>query len=222
MQTNGPFSPLTKGDYYTSDPTDASGGGTGLNHYMTLEVPCSWPSSKSIQIQLESPDMNSVATSEDEPGNNNPSVRDVTYFEIFSSNVAVSSTLTSPLAGAAGSLQLSSFQPDSTDGVSFYIWYTITNPVPCGVYPIRVSTGNLSLTSHDSLDDQNSYRIRAGHDNGTCIDGETLQLGLRAIAYQRGASSIQCLTLYTYVSYVSSVRFHNFDLDSSLQSKVCD
>ena len=48
MQTNGPEGGLNLGDWYTSDDT-----GTGNSyHYVTLEVPCGWPASEPIHIDL--------------------------------------------------------------------------------------------------------------------------------------------------------------------------
>ena len=57
IQTNGPNSLVTLGDWYTSN---VPGGGGGY-HYVQFQVPCGWPAGLPIFVDLFSPEENQVA-----------------------------------------------------------------------------------------------------------------------------------------------------------------
>ncbi len=58
IQTSGPNRSLSIGDWYTH-PSGANG-----SHYFTIHVPCSWPITVPIHIDLYHPDVNTAFDSE--------------------------------------------------------------------------------------------------------------------------------------------------------------
>src|SRR5207253_7769177 len=54
MQTNGPTAAISLGDWYGSNANGAAPGYT----YLAINVPCGWPSNLPVQVDIQSPEMN--------------------------------------------------------------------------------------------------------------------------------------------------------------------
>ncbi len=85
MQTDGPTSAIGEGDWYTSN---ANGVTTGY-HYLSITVPCGWPASDPVFIDLFSPEIVVAAIADEvrpaeEIGNAN-----TTTFELYGAGTAV-------------------------------------------------------------------------------------------------------------------------------------
>lgn len=223
LQTNGPTSAIGNGDWYTSNANGAVAG----YHYVQFTVPCAWPSTLPVMVDLQSPSIvvdevgDEVAPTETLANGNN------TIFELYGPGTQVGPGLNQPGPGATGSIATQTFTPlASVTGTGWVRFHTIAAPVACGTYLLRAETQG---------DDQNSWRLRFGTDtdtdptnappanydnpDGLPATGDEVIGGLQNTSYQHNqttASVSQCLTLYEYVAPAqASTRFHNFDLDSN-------
>ncbi|GAA5527385.1 hypothetical protein [Herpetosiphon gulosus] len=217
LQTNGPTNTLNNGDWYTNS---LAGAGNGY-HYFTVDIPCAWPSTEPVHIDIFSPEMNSNATLSDEIRGG---VYDNTQFEFYTAGTPIVVPAT-PGPGAAGSLHQQTFVPASTPE-AWLRFYTIAAPVTCGTYVLRSAT---------SGNDENGWRLRVGRDNdadannappantdnfdGVAGTGDEITLGMRQASFQHDAGAADvvatCLTLYEYVTPGQpTVSFNNFDIDN--------
>ncbi len=221
IQTNGPVSAVTLGDWYT-----ANTAGNGY-HYITFNVPCGWPSSRNIYADLFSPEMNRVSgalNQSEEPSGN----YDSTQFELY----APGAGSLAPGAGIAGTRV--TYPPGAAGVGETWVRYgTLTAPVACGVYTIRsqvLIAGGESPPGEG--DDQNGWRLRVGwdddgsptnappadYDNPDGIAGtnDELVIGIQKTTYQHDSGATTCQTFYQYVSPgQASATFNNFDFDGN-------
>ena len=215
LQTNGPTSPIDKGDWYTSNGNGAVVG----YHYYEITVPCSWPPTAPVYVDLFSPGM-VVDSVSDEIRPGPPNVlgsANNTSFELYAPGTIVTlPNLPAPTAAAT------TYTPVAT-GEAWKRFATLPAPVACGTYVLRAETQG---------DDENAWRVRVGTDNDTDptnapptnydnpdgvvgTDDEIL-IGVRAGSYQNNAVVDDCLTLYEYVAPSQpSITFNNFDMDSA-------
>ncbi|WP_052337883.1 DUF11 domain-containing protein [Chloroflexus sp. Y-396-1] len=217
IQTSSPSRALNIGDWYTNS---SLGAGNGY-HYFTLHVPCGWPSSTPIHIDLFHPDLNSTSGS---GVSDEITTVGTTVFEVYQPGTTLNPPI-QPAPAASGSLSQVTYNPN-TVGPYWTRFFTITAPVTCGTYILRAQTnGNAD----------NSWQLRFGSDNDNDPNtlpplnydnpdalpgtGDELTIGLSATTFQHDAAGTPCLTLHEYVAPgQSSVTFHNFDMD--LQTRV--
>ncbi len=214
IQTNSSDAAIGLGDWYTSS---ANGVGGGF-HYVGIYVPCSWPASEDLHIDIFSPEMNTNNLPLDEP---NGSGRGTTTFELYDAGTAVVSPAT-PAPGAAGSISSLDFPVLSTPE-QWVRAFTLPAPVQCGEYVLR---------SESRQDDQNSWRLRVGLDNDAdpnnpfpanwddpdLVPGsdDELLVGLYQYSFQQDTGGVQCNTLYEFVPEGEpSIMFNNFDMDGN-------
>ena len=216
LQTNSSeAAALTRGDWYTND---ANGIGAGY-HYVTIHVPCSWPTSRTVSIDLFSPEMSANNPGLDEeftggPGN--------TQFEVYDAGTAIVSP-NQPGPGAAGSLHQQTYAPSSA-AEQWVRFYTLPAPVACGAYVLRAATLG--------PDDDNSWRLRVGWDDdadpndtppATTDDADGIPgtddeiiIGLVQVTFQHNEATDQCLNLWEFTNPGQpSMTFHNFDMDGN-------
>jgi uncharacterized repeat protein (TIGR01451 family) len=217
IQTNGPDADIGLGDWYSSSQNGIGGG----YHYLTVNVPCGWPDSLDIHIDLYSPEINNfdgpISIDEIRGGLNN------TTFELYNQNTPMNLPR-EPAPGAPGSLIQRTFTPVTTQPEQWTRFYTMTAPTACGIYVLRSEThGN----------DQNSWRLRIGHDTNADPNdsvppgydnpdrligtGDELTVGIVQTTYQHDVvGQVVCLLHYQFVkANLPEVRFHNFDLDNN-------
>jgi len=219
IQTSGPNRSLVVGDWYTH-PSGANG-----SHYFTIHVPCSWPTTVPIHIDLYHPDVNTAFDSEfrDEIAGTGTVT---TVFEIY--GVGTSYTPTPPTPGSG--IYSYTYSP-GTIGTQWHRFYTI-NPPTCGTYVLRTYTNDSS-----SIQADNSWGLRVGWDGDANPNnappsslsdydtlpgtGDEIAIGILRTTFQHGypldsTPPNACLTLYEYVAPgQSSVTFRNFDMDAS-------
>ncbi|MEI8307796.1 MAG: DUF11 domain-containing protein, partial [Chloroflexales bacterium] len=229
LQTNGPVSPISQGDWYTSNANGVTPPGY---HYYDITVPCSWPATTPVYVDLFSPEMvTDSLIDEMRPGGppinpNNFNSGNDTVFELYRPGTIV--TLPNlPAPGAVGSIIQTTYKPVNTGTADAWRRFaTLPAPVACGTYVLRAKTVG---------DDENGWHVRVGtdddtdptnppptnYDNPDGVPGtdDEILIGVRAGSYQDNApSGVDCLTLYEYVTpgHVS-VTFHNFDMDNNGQ-----
>ncbi|NNJ12284.1 DUF11 domain-containing protein [Chloroflexales bacterium ZM16-3] len=218
IQTNGPSADIGLGDWYSSNQNGFGGG----YHYLSVEVPCGWPTTLDIQIDLYSPEINTFAPTPriDEIGG---TTLDNTVFELYD-NTTTFGGLNTPGPGAPGSLIQRVFPPVTGQAEQWVRFYTLPAPVACGSYLLRAETQG---------DDQNGWRLRAGHDSdsnpnnalpqnydnpdGRAGTGDEIAISIGQTTYQHNVTGmVECLLNYQYVRpNVPDVSFHNFDLDGN-------
>lgn len=217
IQTNGPQARIDLGDWYTSDQN----GINGAYHYFSITVPCRWPASLPLHIDLFSPEINTfgpvprIDEVESMP-------LDETVFELYAPGTALDLPK-SPGPGDPGSLIQRTFAPVTNRAEAWERFFTIAAPVTCGTYLLRVETKG---------DEQNGWRLRIGSDDdadpntpppanydnpdGRPGTGDEVQIGITQTTYQHNVAAVQCLTLYQFVRPdLPEVSFHNFDLDDN-------
>ncbi|OAN46067.1 hypothetical protein A6A03_02070 [Chloroflexus islandicus] len=214
IQTSSSTRTLSIGDWYTNPA-----GGNGY-HYFTLHVPCNWNPNIPVHIDLFHPDLNSTAgggVTDEFGGTINASY--TTTFEVYAVGTPLNPP-TQPAPGAAGSLIQQTYNPN-TIGPQWTRLYTIAAPVTCGAYILRTQTGGNADNSwrvRFGTDDDNNPATPppANYDNPDGIEGtgDELLIGLASTSYQHDSTTVQCLTLYQYITPgQASVTFNNFDMD---------
>ncbi|MBA3470209.1 MAG: DUF11 domain-containing protein [Herpetosiphonaceae bacterium] len=190
-------------------------------HYVSFNVPCGWPASLPVYIDLFSPEMNSNTPLSDEISA--PSTDD-TYFELYNVGTIVTSP-NIPAPGAAGSLGPQTVYAPSGAAPQWSRFGTLAAPVTCGPYVVRSAV---------QTNDQNAWRMRIGTDSdadpnnappanydnpdGVAGTNDEITLGIAQTSYQHNETiaANQCITLYQYVDPgQATVAFHNFDMDSN-------
>ncbi len=214
LQTSGPNAGLNIGDYYTNP------AGGGSNNTFTIDIPCSWPADRAVDIDLYSAEIDSVT-----PGAGDPPAID----EIRAGSDDTTFVLTQLTDGSGNPvnnlIQTQTFTAES-DGHDWANLATLqSNSVPldtqdfCGLYELSGSTSD---------DDDNSFRIRVGFDDDGDIDtppiddidglpgsGDELQVGFIQATLQHATGGI-CSTLYEVVPEgLASIVLNNFDMDNS-------
>lgn len=222
IQTGGQNAGVGIGDWYTSDD---AGAGSGF-HYITITVPCGWPSGTPLHIDLFSPEMNQVAGAlgqGDEPRNN----YDFTQFELYGPNATIGPGYDQPALGGPGSLGPVTYSPGAAPEA--WVRFATLTPATCGTYVLRSA---VLTTAPGEGDDDNGWRLRVGSDNdglpnnppppnsdnpdGVPGTNDELIVGQVQITYQQSVGGLQCLTLYQYIPPgQASATLNNFDLDAS-------
>lgn len=218
IQTNGPTANIGLGDWYTSDQNGFGGG----YHYLGIEIPCGWPSNLDVNIDLYSPEINTFGPLPYIDEITGTTLSD-TIFELYNRGTPVVGP-NKPGPGDAGSLFQRRFTPVTSQPEQWERFYTLPAPVACGSYVLRAETTG---------DDQNSWRLRIGHDNdnnpnnalpvnyenpdGKDGSGDELAISIGQTTYQHDqVGQVECMVSYQYVRpNVPSVSFHNFDLDNN-------
>ncbi len=232
LQTNGPTSPIGQGDWYTSNGNGAVVG----YHYYEITVPCSWPATAPVYVDLRSPEMVVDSVSDEirvanitNDASKNIVDADKTAFELYAPGTIITlPNLPAPTAAAT------TYDPLPTGNAEAWRRFaTLPAPVACGTYVLRAETkGN----------DENAWRVRVGKDDdanpnnipptnydnpdGVVGTDDEILIGARAGSYQNNAgmvagavvdsTAVDCLTLYEYVAPGQpSVAFQNFDMDIS-------
>ena len=231
FQTNGPASAMGNGDWYTST---APGGGAGY-HYLEITVPCGWPSSEPVHLDLFSPEMNRDAGAlggNEEPLGN----YDSTQFELYGPGVTQgpAENQPGPGTGISGS-QVTYRPPDVGTPEEWTRYFTLPAPVACGNYLLRAEVlpaGADPLNAGAEGNDQNGWRLRVGRDddavptntppaNTDDYDGvqgtnDELSIGFVQTTFQHNQSGTHCQTMYESVPPgMASIRLHNFDFDGA-------
>jgi hypothetical protein len=207
------------------DDTPVPGEADGLNFYMTggknrtdgddtwyarngsydffeIVIPCGWPSSEPVYIDLFAPGVGNVAR------DRIIGVEDVTRFSLY--------------AGLSGSDLIAQTDFAANTYTNSWVRFATINPASCGVYQLRSET----------LDnDSNGWSLRVGRDNdsdpantppanyrnfdGLAATGDEIIIGLTQVTVQlRNTDAATCTTLYEYVAPgQASVFFHNYDMD---------
>lgn len=220
IQTSGPNAGAGIGDWYSSN---SAGAGNGYN-YLVITVPCGWPPTSPLYVDLFSPEMNAAgaAISRDEPRG---AVSDSTQFELYGPNASVGAppSYDQPGPGAPLSLVATTYLPEPVLPESWARLATL--PPSCGIYVLRSAVLGEG-------DDDNGWRVRVGTDsdidpnnplpaNSDDADGlpgtnDEIIIGQEQITYQHSAAGVACLTLFEYTSPgQASVTFHNYDMDGN-------
>lgn len=229
IQTNGPIGAVTLGDWYTAT---SAGSGAG-HHYLAFNVPCGWPASRPIHVDLFSPEMNRVAgalNQSEEPSGN----YDSTQFELYGPGVTIGPGPASPAPGTGIAGTNVTYQPGAPGVPESWVRFaTLAAPVTCGHYAVRSSVlTNDLLNPGGTGDDQNGWRARIGYDDdadptnappanyddpdGIRGTNDELMLGVQQVTFQHDAGSTVCQTFYQYVGpSQASATFNNFDMDGS-------
>jgi uncharacterized repeat protein (TIGR01451 family) len=216
IQTNGPQTPISHGDWYTS----AANGFGGFAHYFSITVPCNWPADRDVQIDLFSPEINTLdlALRRDELGADG--VLADTVFELYPPGT----TLNLPAEpDPAGSLVSRTFAPVTDQSERWERLYTLAAPASCGNYLLRIATAG---------DEENGWRLRVGangadpnaapdpgynNPDGLTGTGDEIVIGAIQTTYQHNlVGEVHCLSLYQFVPPdLAAIRMHNFDLDNN-------
>ena len=216
IQTSGANTPVTIGDWYTST---TAGAGAGY-HYITITVPCGWPSGTPLYVDLFSPEMNALGavSLSDEPRNSS----DPTEFELYGPGATIGPGYDHPLPGTGS---LATTYPPEPVLPEAWVRFATLSPVTCGSYLVRSAVLGQS-------DDDNGWRIRVGTDNdanpnnappanaddpdGQPGTNDEIIIGQVQITYQQSTGGVACLTLYEFVPVLQgSAMFHNFDMDGN-------
>ena len=199
IQTNGPNSPLSDGDWYTSRNPDAGGPGyQSFEIYVPCTVPPAWP----ITIELYDPESNYTTIGgapypdldEIRPEPPGIPVPDNTTFTLLAPNgVTIVATNT--------------YTPDGGTSQTWVPFATFTRISPC-VDPGMIFT--LTVTTSD--DDNNGWRLRVTDDpDETPGTGDEISVGNLQASYQN--ASFGCQTFSFFVEEVISITLSNFDMD---------
>ncbi|MEO8251928.1 MAG: hypothetical protein ABI578_05565 [Chloroflexota bacterium] len=218
IQTSGPNAPVTIGDWYSSN---LPGAGNGY-HYISVNVPCGWPSGTPLMFDLFSPEMNAngAVANSDEPRGVGP---DTTQFELYGPGATVGPGYDHPLPGTG--IAVANYSPEPLLPESWVRFVTLNPPVACGSYLVRSAVTG-------AADDDNGWRIRVGTDNdsdptnappansdnpdGIPGTNDEIVIGEVQVSYQQSTGGVACLTLFEYVpAGQPSVTFHNFDMDGN-------
>ncbi|NTU80822.1 MAG: hypothetical protein HGA45_15825 [Chloroflexales bacterium] len=203
--TGGPMSLAEDGYYYT-------GGANGYG-YAVITLPCSWPISRSLSIELWSPAIDGGEADDLA----NAGGAGATTFELYAVDGAGGTGSLTPPPGAPGSFGAILFP--ATTGNADWVAFptTVTNPQPCGRYVLRAAATD---------DDENTWAVRAGYDADANLatppdiiapgtaDHVTLALLQTVVAPQVVDTAT---TAWIYVKPgTAELRLRNFDLDKAL------
>ena len=227
IQTNGPNSAITLGDWYTSG---VAGGGAGY-HYVQFQVPCGWPAGTPIFVDLFSPEENRVAgaaPTHEEPNGN----YDSTQFELYGPGATVGPGFANPAPGAGIAGTQTTYQPGAAGVAEAWVRYaTLGAPVACGSYVVRSQVLTVDpLNPGGTGDDQNGWKLRVGSDNdaiatnappanydnpdGVAGTNDELTIGMAQVSFQQSSGAVACQTFYEYTTPgQASATFNNFDMD---------
>lgn len=224
IQTGGPNAAVGVGDWYSSN---VAGAGSGY-HYITITVPCGWPSGTPLHIDLFSPEMNRVAGAllqGDEPRSN----YDFTQFELYGPSATIGPGYNQPGPGTGISGTQVTYPPGALAVAEAWVRYATLDPATCGSYVLRSA---VLTTAPGEGDDDNGWRLRVGSDNdadpnnappansddpdGQPGTNDELIVGQVQITYQQSVGGVVCLTLYQYMPPgQASATFNNFDMDGN-------
>jgi len=224
IQTGGPNTPVGIGDWYSAD---AAGAGSGY-HYVTITVPCGWPTATPLHIDLFSPEMNQVAGAlgqGDKPRND----YDFTEFELYGPNATIGPGYDQPGPGTGIPGTQVTYAPGAPAVPEAWVRHATLDPAVCGTYVLRSA---VLTTAPGEGNDDNGWRLRVGSDtdanpnnappaNSDDPDGQPgtndeIVVGQVQITYQQSLGGVVCLTLHQYIAPGQpSATFHNFDMDGN-------
>ena len=209
LQTSGPNAGLNVGDWYSSVPSPPGGG--DVNRFL-FYVPCGWPGTEDIHVDLYSPELSSNGALDEVRG---PTATfadaDDATFELYFDTDG---------DGTKELMNSITYSP-STAPEDWIRFVSLTAPVACGEYEMQVTTSD---------DDDNSWRFRVSSDDdgdptttppadadnpdGVPGTGDELMVGTLQATYQHVGGGDDCTTIYNVVPEGEpSVTFNNFDLD---------
>jgi large repetitive protein len=200
LRTNGPLAPATAGDKYTT-------GNPAGHHILTVEIPCAWPASRPVYLDLYSPEVN-VDGAAGGTGDVVTGAPDSAVLRLFGPTGLEIPTLRDVWSPSVAG-----------DAETWYPWGTI-DPAACGTYTVQARVVG---------DDQNAWRLRAGWDDdadvnnpppataddadGTPGTGDELVVGLDRASVVPVGGGTPCFTLYEHVPVGTDiVDFRNFDV----------
>lgn len=215
IQTNGPKTPITYGDWYSSTGNSEGGG----YHYLKLVAACDWPEGVPLHVDLYSPEVNYSTADAKAHDEKLGTYRDKTYFELYRAGTERTGPR-SPGPGAAGSLVRRTYEPSGA-AEGWKRFFTIQDPEPCGQYLLRSQT---------QVDDQNSWRVRLGADDdanandapppnaddpdGVPGSGDEPGYEIVRLAFQHEVPTGQCHTFSRYVPPgARTLTWHSYDMD---------
>jgi len=224
IQTGGPNAAVGIGDWYSAN---VAGAGSGY-HYITITVPCGWPSTTPLHIDLFSPEMNQVAGAllqGDEPRNS----YDFTQFELYGPSATIGPGYDQPAPGTGMAGTQVTYPPGEAAVPEAWVRYATLDPVTCGTYVVRSAV--LTDPPGEGNDD-NGWRIRVGSDtdadpnnapppssddpDGQPGTNDEIIVGQVQITYQQSVGGALCLTLHQYITPgQASATFNNFDMDGN-------
>ena len=227
LVTHGSSTGLAAGDWYT---TPAAGGGGGGSHYLTFDIPCGWPASQAIYLDIFSPRITTAAGSRDTVTGS----ADSTEFELYGPGATAGPGANTPAPGTGISGYRFSYQPDAStptwEGFAQFGGFGADPALTCGRYVLRSAVlGGDPFNPTGGTDDRNFFTVRLGSDNDTDPTnappantdnfdlapgtGDEITLGLSANAVRQSSGSTACLTLHEYVAPgTAAVTFHNFGM----------
>jgi uncharacterized repeat protein (TIGR01451 family) len=225
--TNGATAGLAAGDWYTA-PTAAGGGGGSA--YASFDVPCGWPASQPIYLDIFSPGISTGAGSRDTV----TGTADSTEFELYGPGASVGAGFNSPAPGLGHAGLRLSYSP-TTAAPGWESFTQILGPgadptLTCGRYVLRSAIlGGDPFNPGGGTDDANEWVLRLGTDNDTDTQnappansddfdgvpgtGDEITAGLTAEAVRHNTGGVACLTLHEYVAPgVASITLNNFGM----------
>lgn len=210
IQTNGPAAAINLGDFYAS----TSGG--NQDHRLTIQIPCSWPSGKSVHVDLYGAEMTSFAAvqgkSEEPLG-----ALDSSRFTLVDPGGTPTTTRTyQPTSVAEAWTRLATI----ADGRSQCGSWTLTDALLTADPLNPAGTGNdqngwrLRVAGDDDTDPTNAPPADADNPDGVAGTDDEIAIGLERTTFQHDAGAITCQTFWSFVAPSQpSVKFHNFDMD---------
>lgn len=245
VQTSGPQTPLTIGDYYTS----AQGGNDPTGHEFRVFVPCQWNTNLPITFAIFDPEVAVPDPATTDPIQADDEIRNSQNQEVDSNNSASNTSFT--LIAPGGANVSKTYTPTGGTNRLWVELQTIKLDVAgygCGTYVLRAVTGG---------NDDNAYVIRVGNVSGCTVTpgscstvsaatsqtigdqpadsnpdkkngtGDEIVIGMQRTSFQQyplapGAdpNTLACQNFYTFVNpAIGSVTFNNFDLDQKVNGK---
>jgi uncharacterized repeat protein (TIGR01451 family) len=227
VKTFGATAGLAAGDWYTT-PTLAGGGGG--SDYVTFDIPCGWPSSQPIYVDIFSPGIDTGAGTRDTV----TGTPDSTEFELYGPGAVVGPGFNSPAPGLGIPGYRFSYQPDALspdwEGFTQILGPGSDPALTCGKYVLRASVlGGDAFNPAGGTDDGNAWALRIGTDNDTDPTnappansddfdntpgtGDEITGGLVNTPVQQSTGGTACLTTFEYVAPgTASITLNNFGM----------
>lgn len=195
LQTNGPYAPLTSGDWWTSSEIQESDQN---QHCFEIYVPRFVRDDFPIELLLYDPE--SFSTGEDFDQMGGASWDTTTFTLIAPNNISIIKNI--------------AFEPVSETSEQWVPFATFTSQdYGFGIYKLYVTTGH---------DDENSYRlkIRQNNPDGIANNGDEITMAARKALYHHRESG--CATYWFYPSTEKTLSLLNFDMDNETSLHYSD
>ena len=214
MRTNGDALPGLRGDFYAA---------TGSSTYVSFTIPCSWPSTAPVYIDILSPEISTASSGDTITG-----TADSVEFELHG---PLGGSLTpAPGTGVPGSYFSYAPTADPDTWIPFWEISATQGNFACGTYVVRsriLSPDPANPGGGD--DDENFWALRVGTDNDLLstnpppanaddfdlVPGtdDEIVVGLVQASLQNSSAATACQTLWEYVAPgTNPVAFHNFSM----------